>query len=199
MAGYIDLKKLNLDELAGVVSLYPWYGAARVELCRRMSRMGGESWGKADYAAAALYVRSRRVIGDLFSGGKGGDGSDRKVSEVIKTYIREPEPQAPQERRVHVVGGDFFSQAQYDKVRSSSDNVFTRFAFKARSEAPEKTADFDVSEEFCTETLAKIYAEQGYYEQAKDIYSKLILSNPEKNAYFATLIEKMNQEIKNNN
>ena len=109
MAGYIDLKKLNLDELAGVVSLYPWYGAARVELCRRMSRMGGESWGKADYAAAALYVRSRRVIGDLFSGGKGGDGSDRKVSEVIKTYIREPEPQAPQERRVHVVGGDFFS------------------------------------------------------------------------------------------
>ena len=178
MAGYIDLKKLNLDELAGVVSLYPWYGAARVELCRRMSRMGGESWGKADYAAAALYVRSRRVIGDLFSGGKGGDGSDRKVSEVIKTYIREPEPQAPQERRVHVVGGDFFSQAQYDKVRSSSDNVFTRFAFKARSEAPEKTADFDVSEEFCTETLAKIYAEQGYYEQAKRIYSKLLLNFP---------------------
>ena len=193
MAGYIDLKKLNLDELAGVVSLYPWYGAARVELCRRMSRMGGESWGKADYAAAALYVRSRRVIGDLFSGGKGGDGSDRKVSEVIKTYIREPEPQAPQERRVHVVGGDFFSQAQYDKVRSSSDNVFTRFAFKARSEAPEKTADFDVSEEFCTDTLAKIYAEQGYYEQAKRIYSKLLLNFPEKNAYFASLIGEIEQ------
>lgn len=193
MAGYIDLKKLNLDELAGVVSLYPWYGAARVELCRRMSRMGGESWGKADYAAAALYVRSRRVIGDLFSGGKGGDGSDRKVSGVIKTYIREPEPQAPQERRVHVVGGDFFSQAQYDKVRSSSDNVFTRFAFKARSEAPEKTADFDVSEEFCTETLAKIYAEQGYYEQAKRIYSKLLLNFPEKNAYFASLIGEIEQ------
>ena len=193
MAGYIDLKKLNLDELAGVVSLYPWYGAARVELCRRMSRMGGESWGKADYAAAALYVRSRRVIGDLFSSGKGGDGSDRKVSEVIKTYIREPEPQAPQERRVHVVGGDFFSQAQYDKVRSSSDNVFTRFAFKARSEAPEKTADFDVSEEFCTETLAKIYAEQGYYEQAKRIYSKLLLNFPEKNAYFASLIGEIEQ------
>lgn len=193
MAGYIDLKKLNLDELAGVVSLYPWYGAARVELCRRMSRMGGESWGKADYAAAALYVRSRRVIGDLFSGGKGGDGFDRKVSEVIKTYIREPEPQAPQERRVHVVGGDFFSQAQYDKVRSSSDNVFTRFAFKARSEAPEKTADFDVSEEFCTETLAKIYAEQGYYEQAKRIYSKLLLNFPEKNAYFASLIGEIEQ------
>ena len=193
MAGYIDLKKLNLDELAGVVSLYPWYGAARVELCRRMSRMGGESWGPADYAAAALYVRSRRVIGDLFSGGKGGDGSDRKVSEVIKTYIREPEPQAPQERRVHVVGGDFFSQAQYDKVRSSSDNVFTRFAFKARSEAPEKTADFDVSEEFCTETLAKIYAEQGYYEQAKRIYSKLLLNFPEKNAYFASLIGEIEQ------
>ena len=37
-------------------------------------------------------------------------------------------------------------------------------------------------------------ADQGYYEQAKDIYSKLILAYPEKNAYFAALIEKLNQE-----
>jgi hypothetical protein len=26
---YIDLKKLNLDELNGVVNLYPWFGGAR--------------------------------------------------------------------------------------------------------------------------------------------------------------------------
>ena len=50
---------------------------------------------------------------------------------------------------------------------------------------------------FCTETMAQIYAEQGYFEQAKDIYSKLILAYPEKNAYFAALIRKLNEEIKN--
>ena len=38
--GYIDIRKLNIDELVGVVSLYPWFGGARKELCRRMSSMG---------------------------------------------------------------------------------------------------------------------------------------------------------------
>lgn len=40
----INLKSLTMDELAGVVNLYPWYGAARKELCQRMAGMGGESW-----------------------------------------------------------------------------------------------------------------------------------------------------------
>ena len=52
--GYIDLKRLNLDELVGVVNLYPWFGGARVELCERMNRMGGDVWGVAQYAEAAM-------------------------------------------------------------------------------------------------------------------------------------------------
>ena len=49
-------------------------------------------------------------------------------------------------------------------------------------------------ENYFTETLARIYAEQGYCQQAKEIYSKLILAYPEKNAYFAALIEKLGSE-----
>ena len=41
----IDLGSLTMDELAGVVHLYPWFASARKELCSRMSRMGGDSWG----------------------------------------------------------------------------------------------------------------------------------------------------------
>ncbi len=44
-----------------------------------------------------------------------------------------------------------------------------------------------------TETLAQIYLEQGYPEQARNIYSKLLLANPEKNAYFAALIQKIDE------
>ena len=44
-SSYINIHTLTLDELAGVVNLYPWYGAARVELCRRMALMG-EDWGE---------------------------------------------------------------------------------------------------------------------------------------------------------
>ena len=49
---------------------------------------------------------------------------------------------------------------------------------------------------FITETLAKIYITQGYYSRAINIYEKLSLQYPEKSAYFAGRIEKINDLIK---
>jgi hypothetical protein len=49
---------------------------------------------------------------------------------------------------------------------------------------------------FITETLAKIYINQGYYSRAINIYEKLSLQYPEKSAYFAGRIEKINDLIK---
>ena len=191
--GYIDLKKLNLDELVGVVNLYPWFGGARVELCERMSRMGGDAWGVAQYADAAMYVGAREKLAGLVRSSSENDWGDADMEQILKSYIAEPEPvEAVEHRRVHVVGGDFFSQADYDKVRRSDDYVFSRYAAKAKEE---KTYDDVKEEEFdlYTETLAQIYAEQGYYEQAKNIYSKLILAYPEKSAYFAALIQEIDK------
>ncbi len=61
----------------------------------------------------------------------------------------------------------------------------------------------DLSEEgsdepgkFITETLAKIYINQGYYTRAINIYEKLTLQYPEKSAYFASRIEKIQDLIK---
>ena len=192
--GYMDLKKLNLDELMGVVNLCPWFGGARVELCRRMSRMGGDL---AQYDDVAMYVVSREKVAEIMCSTSQSDWSDGDIEQIIKSYITDREPVVVEDgpvekRKVYVVGGDYFSQSDYDKVRDSSDNVFSRYAAKAQQEKSyEGVAD---SEEFdlYTETLAQIYAEQGYYEQAKQIYSKLILAYPEKSAYFATLIEKLN-------
>ena len=198
MEGYIDLKKLNLDELVGVVNLYPWFGGARKELCARMSRMG-EVLSDSQYAEAAMYVASREKIASLRKSSVGANWTDVDVEKLLKSYISEQTPvvaepkaqEAAVEKKVYVVGGDFFSPSEYDKVRRSDDNVFSRYAAKARSEVPVPAAISDKEISFYTETLAQIYAEQGYYEQSKEIYSKLILAYPEKSAYFAALIQEL--------
>ena len=194
--GYIDLKRLNLDELVGVVNLYPWFGGARVELCERMSRMGGDAWGVSQYADAAMYVGAREKLAEMMRASRKHSWNDADVEQILKSYLSEEKQEAVEEaeprRQVYVVGGDYFSQADYEKVRSSETNVFSRYAAKARNDreyTEEREEEFDLY----TETLAQIYAEQGYYEQAKAIYSKLILAYPEKSAYFAALIQKLEE------
>ncbi|MCX6325829.1 MAG: hypothetical protein NT144_04145 [Bacteroidia bacterium] len=49
---------------------------------------------------------------------------------------------------------------------------------------------------FVTETLARIYINQGYYSKAIEIYEKLSLKFPEKSSYFASQIEKVKEYIK---
>ena len=195
--GYIDIKRLTLDELVGVVNLYPWVGGARKELCERMSRMGGDGWGESQYADAAMYVPARGKLHDIMRSAKKQDWADADMETLLKTYISESqdvliEEKPKEKRKVYAGVGDYFSQEDYDQVRHSDDNVFSRYAAKAREDKTSVQGESLVEFDLYTETLAQIYAEQGYYEQAKAIYSKLILAYPEKNAYFAALIEKLN-------
>ena len=196
----INLKSLTMDELAGVVNLYPWYGAARKELCQRMAGMGGESWGVSQFSDQAMYVGDRGMIAEIMRRGKSDDYADKDLESLLGTYIdekkREENSKKESEgRKVHVVGGDFFSQTDYEKVRKAEDNVFVPQPIKKKAgqESPEGGPGLD----FCTETLAQIYAEQGYFEQARKIYAKLILAFPEKSAYFASLVKELDKLINN--
>lgn len=53
------------------------------------------------------------------------------------------------------------------------------------------------SDELVTETLASIYAKQGYYKRAIQIFEKLSLKYPEKSSYFAGHIEKIKNLMNN--
>ncbi|MBO4625044.1 MAG: hypothetical protein J5646_06085 [Bacteroidales bacterium] len=194
----IDIHHLNLDELVGVVNLYPWYGGARLELCRRMARMG-DAWDEEQYAPEALYLPQRSILVNLLKRSRQADYSDKDIQALLASYLEPsaPESEATEEAQhtVHVVGGDYFSQAQYDNVKKGSDNIFSRFAVQIRSEAtPAEDGISPVADRFATETLARIFAEQGRPEEAKRIYSRLILDIPEKSAYFASLIDSLESE-----
>ena len=180
-----NIAGLSLDELMEVVNLYPWFGAAQKELCLRMAGR----WGEEDFARAALHIASRRMVAQIARAGRQKQWSDSEVSTLLQTYS------APQ-RKVRAVGGDFFSQNDYDQVRRDDDKIFSSFAAKAAS-GKEEPANLDILDDFCTEPIAQIYSEQGYFEQAKYIYSKLILRYPEKNAYFAAQIEKLGTDSDN--
>lgn len=85
----INLKSLTMDELAGVVNLYPWYGAARKELCQRMAGMGGESWGVSQFSDQAMYVGDRGMIAEIMRQGKSDDYADKDLESLLGTYIDE--------------------------------------------------------------------------------------------------------------
>ncbi len=196
MNGYIDIKKLTLGELAGVVNLYPWFGGARKELCERMSVMGGSGWGGEQYADAAMYVGARGKLSDIMRSSRDVDWKDSDVERLLKSYIKEekaPVAVSGERRRAYAGVGDYFSQDEYEQVRRGDDNVFSSYASGLRKEkaSPEDISNAEI--EIVTETLAEIYLDQGYPEQAKRIYSKLILAYPEKSVYFASLIEKIDE------
>lgn len=165
----VDLDNMPLDELSALVTRYPWFGAARKALCCRTGQ----------FADAALYVFDRGILAKA--------AAEAGVSaQSVKEYVRK----APMEQKVVVIGGDYFSQDAYDSVRSAQEAPAAPVSKKKDPSAVPQAMPLD--DVYITETLAEIYAQQGYLEQAKNIYSKLILRYPEKSAYFATLIEKLN-------
>ena len=195
MDSYISLKTLTIDELAGVVNLYPWFGNARKELCRRLSKAGDDALSDGMLADAALYVPSRKLLSDMNRARP--DCSDKDIESVLKSYIsgNGKDASSGEGRHVYVIGGDYFSQKQYDQVKMAGGTDFPEIGRAAAAEDSKGPGSAETAHPgFYTETLARIYAEQGYPEQAKEIYSKLILAYPEKNAYFAALIRELEQE-----
>ena len=72
-----------------------------------------------------------------------------------------------------------------EKIEEKKENP----SFFSATETAKKS--LSENDDFITETLAKIYKEQGHFDKAIDAFEKLILKFPEKNTLFASQISEI--------
>ncbi len=104
-----------------------------------------------------------------------------------------------QKPRIHIVGGDYFGKDDFNTLQRDGLSTIQRLRSLAPTCEPIdfssiNTDDFN-DEQYYTETLAKIYARQGFNRRAIEVYEKLILLYPEKSTYFAALKEEQKKYL----
>ena len=86
MVNPTNIHDISLEELSGVISVYPWFAGARIELCRRMADEGALS--ESQIAETALHLCDRKVVTPLLRRGREVDLSDKDAVFVPKIAIK---------------------------------------------------------------------------------------------------------------
>ncbi len=117
-----------------------------------------------------------------------------------KAPVEEEKPLSSEQKpRIHIVGGDYFAKEDFNTLQQDGLSTIQRLRSLAPSCEPIDFASINTDafddEQYYTETLAKIYARQGFNKRAIEVYEKLILLYPEKSTYFAALKEEQKKYL----
>lgn len=183
------VKPANMDRhgLMAALQTYPWFAAARAMLCVSMAGEAGMDSAAGLFRESLPYLPDAAYTYRQMRALHPASYTDSKLTEAEREKSRE-------RTRIYIAGTDFFSKEEYESARSSEDSNISSIAIvdcsAPATELPARTQgdSFDL----VSETLAQIYANQGYPERAKEIYLQLSLESPEKSAYFASLIDNLN-------
>ncbi|MBO7562867.1 MAG: tetratricopeptide repeat protein [Bacteroidales bacterium] len=206
---YGNVPSLDVMEMEALLKQCPWFSYLREIMMEKLYRIDEEAF-REKLAASAVFLSSRKTLYDRIN----APVEDLPLDEEVEEVVQEPAVfEQPSKPRVVVVGGDFFSKDDLKSISPEEDmelKLRNSPFYRPVEEAPKKeeepvqpaapkrssllTEDGKVNFDdlaFCTETLGHIYAQQGFYDKAIDVFSKLILLYPQKSAYFAALVNDM--------
>jgi len=205
---YGNVPSLDVMEMETVLKQYPWFSYLREVLMEKLYRLDEEAF-REELKLTAVFLASRKTLYDRIHAPAVEEEEIEEVPAPVEVEVHRP--------RVIVAGGDFFSKEDLKSISPEDDmevklrtSPFYRPAEETVEENQEAqpqassgrksslfTEDGKVNYDdlaFCTETLGHIYAQQGFYDKAIEVFSKLILLYPQKSAYFAALVN----DLKNN-
>ncbi|HHV03934.1 MAG: hypothetical protein WCQ69_01270 [Bacteroidales bacterium] len=207
--------------LQDMLRRYPWFSLGRLLLFKSLCGLGGEaSLSESEKTAAYVYSRSKPffILQESLKAQEKQSEEDFFTLDLTQEIEKEETPppsctktaefvlESPAERTFYP-GADYFGKADMSALeldvtvpidRFISENPrFTQVLRRTGENVDTQNQDMPPVlgvDDFVTETLARIYAQQGYHKLAIACYGKLILLYPEKSAYFASLVQEIKQK-----
>lgn len=204
-----------LQALQNMIADNPWFSIGQQLLAKEIQRFGKNDFEKY-LNTAAIYSLNRKFLYNLLFDPSQTIENEVELQNVniedeielqddgIKDEQQSEDIKTEEETVFDYPVSDYFANQTID-VKETSEDIVDKFLASPQKISieykDEKNGDGKMPENaetepddedgFVTETLAKIYAEQGYISKAIDVYEKLSLQDSKKNAYFAVLIENL--------
>jgi len=200
------IKKSEDEELDILINKYPYFSTAHLLLVKALSNIDSIRFNK-QLKKTAAYTANRQLLFKLVT--------ERTIIEEKESLEKSIQEQSTTEKLKVGQPLKFNSEESYSfsewlnisnikKIKRGKENNTTQIVDNFISQQPtiktlKKTIFFSPSEkakesliennEIVTETLARVYLEQKYYEKAIAAYEKLSLKYPQKNSFFAEKIK----------
>jgi len=198
-------EKLNQETLPLLKELtgqYPAFEAAWILYLKNLKQVNSPSFDQ-ELVSGAIRIFDRRKLYFLLN--EKARRVDRKEIRAVAedeefdklfypTEYRLETDEAPPDDLGEVARS--IQKGAEKKIRLTDKFIEAQSHMPASGEAGDTTSQQE-PEEPITETLANIYAQQGYYKKAIGIFEKLSLKYPEKSTYFAGRIEKIKSLMNN--
>jgi hypothetical protein len=141
----------------------------------------------AEGAGKGFFQWLKRNHGQGFGTFEEVDAKEEEA-EIIAPASKEEAPATPETRLTDTIINEFIRTSP--RIVPQPKAEFFNPAVQAKRSVEEH-------DDLVSETLGRIYAEQGNLRKAKWCYERLGLLHPEKKAYFAALIDKIDQQPDN--